>query len=186
MRVHAMIGAWLVVGAGAFSNPSAWLLQGLRRHRGRGGAAATCSAVDLADDRAVYRELHRVGGGMFYKGVRGRSSGRGGLFPASDEKALDAFGDVLRVLHAQASWLQVPNLAREGLLSHTLHTHTHARARAHTHMMCVCVCVCVCVRARAHMYTTCVCTHFVCWCVSVYVNIYTHTDAGVSLISIIL
>jgi hypothetical protein len=119
MRVQAMIGAWLVVGAGAFSNPPALLLQGVCRHRGRGGEAPRCaqgaapggmghwhrhatdqtsSNVDLADDRAVYRELHRVGGGMFYKGVRGRSSGRGGLFPASDEKALEAFGDVLRVL----------------------------------------------------------------------------------------
>jgi hypothetical protein len=155
MRVHALIGAWLVVGAGAFSNPSAWLLQGLRRHRGRDGTAATCSAVDLADDRAVYRELHRVGGGMFYKGVRGRSSGRGGLFPASDEKALDAFGDVLRVLHAQASWrykFLETSLARVCSLTHYTHTHTHTHTNTHdthththtqTHMMCVCACVCV-------------------------------------------
>ena len=93
-----VVGAWLccsgvcafgrmpVCCAGGPPTPKATANQGA----GRRGHAE--------EDRAIYRELHRVGGGMFYRGVRGRSSGRGGLFPASDRAALDAFDDMLRVL----------------------------------------------------------------------------------------
>jgi len=95
-QLLALVAAWLCCsGAGAFGGPPAWTAQSTQGGRRRRASAALCSSEA---DRAIYRELHRVGGGMFYRGVRGRSSGRGGLFPASDRAALDAFDDMLRVL----------------------------------------------------------------------------------------
>ena len=47
------------------------------------------------DEKEISRRLHREGGGMFYRGVRGRSCGRGGLFPASSDSALTALSPLI-------------------------------------------------------------------------------------------
>ena len=54
-------------------------------------SSSAAGESDLVDDTAIYRALHKVGGGMFYRGVRGRSCGRGGNFPASSPEAVAAF-----------------------------------------------------------------------------------------------
>ena len=85
VAVRLLASAWMLARAEAFMT----LPLGLMRR------AAPCSlfrtvlcAGEDVDDKALYRELHRVGGGMFYKGVRGRSTGRGGVFSASSAGAL--------------------------------------------------------------------------------------------------
>lgn len=52
--------------------PSATRVRSLAFYAGLEKDRSDISTISEHDDKAIYRALHQVGGGMFYRGVRGR------------------------------------------------------------------------------------------------------------------